>query len=250
MAKAVKLSGFDYMEGDVASLLVPARSDAEFEANLVRIKSAPLPLRSCTVFIPGNLKLTGPEPKTEKAIEYAEKALDRAGRAGVSFIVLGSGRARFIPEGFDPKKARAQFVGFCRKIAPAATRNKVTIVLEALQRKETNFINSVAEAVEIADEIGHPGIQIIADIFHMVAENESPDSIRKAGKRLRHCHIAERGKRTPPGFQGDDFKPFFRALKDIHYAGGISIEGGPWAKEPDAELSRAHKVLTEQWSTA
>jgi sugar phosphate isomerase/epimerase len=250
MAGKVKEAGFDFIEGGVGSLLVPASPDAEFEAILAQIRKSPLPVRSCNGFIPAELRLTGPATKTEQAVEYARTALQRAGRAGISFIVLGSGKARAIPEGFDPKKAREQFVTFCRRIGAIATANRVTIVLEPLNKKETNFFNTVAEGVELVNEISEPSVQLLADLYHMLQENESPDSIRKAGTRLRHCHLAEKARRTPPGVENTDFGPFFRALKDIHYAGGISIEAGPWAKDPFPEMQRARAALTDQWASA
>ena len=63
--------------------------------------------------------------------------------------------------------------------------------------------------------------------FHMMQEEEGPQSILNAGyKYLRHVHIAEKTNRTPPGVDGDDFTPYFQALKKIKYQGNISIECG------------------------
>ena len=249
-APFAKSAGYDFLENGVASLLVPAKPDAEFATALEAIRKAPLPFVSCNGFFPAELKLTGPSTKTDEALAFAKIALERAEKAGVRFVVLGSGKARAVPEGFDAKQARAQFVAFCQKLGPIAAKYHVTIVLEPLNRRETNFFNSVFEGIGLVDEIRDPAIQLLADIYHMLQEDESPDSIRKAGARLRHCHIAEKAKRTPPGFAGDDFKPYFRALKDIGYAGGVSIEAGPWAKEPTAEMTRARQVMVEQWNAA
>ena len=44
---------------------------------------------------------------------------------------------------------------------------------------------------------------------------------------LRHVHVAEGRERTYPGIAGDDFRPFFRALKQAGYGGRMSIEGKP-----------------------
>lgn len=249
-APFAKAAGYDFLENGVQSLLVPSKPEAEFAAALEAIRKSPLPFVSCNGFFPGELKLTGPATKTDEALAFAKIALERAEKAGVRFVVLGSGKARAVPEGFDPMQAREQFVAFCQKLGPIAAKYHVTIVLEPLNRRETNFFNSVSEGIGLVDEIRDPAIQLLADIYHMLQEDESPDSIRKAGPRLRHCHIAEKAKRTPPGFAGDDFKPYFRALKDIGYAGGVSIEAGPWAKEPTAEMTRARQVMVEQWNAA
>src|SRR3546814_3651661 len=55
-------------------------------------------------------------------------------------------------------------------------------------------------------------------------ENESPRIIRKAAKYIYHCDLAEKEGRTAPGVHGQDFTPYFQALKDIGYQGKIAIE--------------------------
>ena len=63
---------------------------------------------------------------------------------------------------------------------------------------------------------------------------EDAASIRAAGALLKHCHIAEKGTRTAPGLKGDgsEFAPYFDALRDIGYAGGVSCECG-WGDRKD-----------------
>jgi sugar phosphate isomerase/epimerase len=58
----------------------------------------------------------------------------------------------------------------------------------------------------------------------MLKENESPDVIRKAKGYVVYCEVAEKNGRTPPGVQGEDFKPYFAALKQIGYRDRIMIE--------------------------
>ena len=61
-------------------------------------------------------------------------------------------------------------------------------------------------------------------MYHMLKEDEGPDSLLAAGAKVVHCHIAEKAQRTPPGTAGDDFKPYLRALKKLNFRGGISLE--------------------------
>jgi sugar phosphate isomerase/epimerase len=75
--------------------------------------------------------------------------------------------------------------------------------------------------------VKHPNVRVLADLYHMTQKGEGPQSILKAGRKyLRHVHVAENARRTPPGVDGDDFTPYFRALKEIGYRGNISIECG------------------------
>jgi len=127
-------------------------------------------------------------------------------------------------------KGKEQFIDFCRKLGDRIQNLKVTIVLEPLNKGETNLLNSVTEGIEYVDTIARPRIQLLADFYHMMKEDEGPDAIRKAGARIRHCHIAELEGRKAPGTKGEDLSGYFKALRDIGYTGGASCECG-WPKE-------------------
>jgi sugar phosphate isomerase/epimerase len=216
----------------VGGSLKPDKTDEEYAPELEKIKTCGLPMRSCNGFIPKEFRLTGPDEglRHDDALKYAVKACERADQVGLSVIVFGSGGARNAPEGFDIGKAREQFIAFCKKLAPAIADRKVTIVLEPLNAKEANFLTSVSEGIEMVDAINHPRIQLLADFYHMLKDGEAPDPIRKAGARIRHCHIAERENRMAPGTKGEDLSGYFKALRDIGYTGGVSCECG-WPKE-------------------
>ncbi len=238
----LKSAGFEYVEGGVGGTLIPDKPDSDFAPKLEAIKNSQIPMHACNGFIPARLKLTGPDADHEKALEYAETACRRGEQAGINFIVLGSGGARKIPDGFDHDKGREQFISFCRKLGERIHDLKLTVVLEPLQKQETNLLNRVDEGIKFVDDINHPRIQLLADFYHMMREDEGPDSIRKAGARIRHCHIAELEKRMAPGTKGEDLSGFFKALHDINYQGGISCECG-WPKE-DREAAWRKAVVT------
>lgn len=224
--------GFEFIEGSVSNALKPQISDEEFQPLLESIRNCGLPMRSCNGFLPKDLRLTGPEEglKHEAAIKYARIACERADKAGVTAIVLGSGGARNAPDGFPIEKARQQFIQFCKKLGPAIADCNVTIVLEPLNKEEANYLNYVSEGAEMVDEIAHPRIQLLADIYHMLKENEGPEAIRKAGRRIVHCHVAELEGRQFPGNRNEDLSAYYRALRDINYTGGVSCECR-WPKE-------------------
>lgn len=239
-------AGCEFIEEGVSRFLVPDKTEAEFDALLGKLSENKLKVLSCNGFIPATLRLTGPELNHKEALVWAETALRRAGRAGVNYIVFGSGGARKIPEGFGREEARDQFVSLCKAMGPMAKKAGVTIVIEPLNRTETNFINSVLEGADIVKRVNHPNIRLLADIYHMMRESEGPESILEAGKWLRHCHIAEKETRSAPGVKGDDFTPYFAALSRIGYRGAISIESG-W-KDFGAEIGPAIETMRKQWA--
>lgn len=223
-AALLKQSGCAYVEIGIRSFLVPDKADTAFAANMQKANHCILPIYSGNGFYPGDLRLTGPDVKMDKLLEYGHNAIRRAHEIGLKVMVLGSGTARNIPEGFSRDEAVKQFTKLCRQLAKVAEQYNVVIAIEPLQHSETNFINTVSEGADIARAVNNSHLGVLADFFHMMRENEDPADMIKAGKLLKHCHIAEKEVRSAPGVKGDDFTPFFRALKKMHYKGNISIE--------------------------
>jgi len=244
-AQALKAAGFDFLEGQVAPTLIPDKPDADFDTLLAELRTLPVPVPVCNSFIPSALKIVGDQANQDAAAAYAETALRRAKAAGITIIVFGSGGARRIPDGFDPAKAREQFIAFGKRMAPAASAAGVTLALEALNRKETNFINSLAEGVAIVDAVAHPAFRLQADVYHMLQEDEPPQAIVDAGARIVHVHVAQKGTRMAPLPGGTDFTPYFAALKTIGYRGRLSIESS-WPEGENA-YARAGACVKEQW---
>ena len=166
----------------------------------------------------------GADIQHEKILIFAETAFRRARQCGIQTIVFGSGKSRKIPDGFALETAKAQFIELLKQMSVIARKYRIIISLEPLNRKETNFINTLTEGIEIIKTVNHPNLKLLVDIYHMLQEDESAEEIIKAGNLVCHCHIAEKENRTPPGTAGDNFKPFLTALKQIHYRGKISFE--------------------------
>lgn len=218
-------AGYTYFEGGVQWLLVPEDPDEKFDSIFRVVQDAALPARACNSFLPGRLKSVGPEAVHDEILAYAETAFKRAQMLGIETIVFGSGGSRSIPEGFPADSARQQFITLLKRMGPVAGKYDVTVVLEPLNKKEVNFLNSVKEGAGIVEEVDHPNIRLLADIYHMMMEDEGPESILEHGHLIKHLHIAEEEGRAAPGTHNEDFVPYFRALKEIGYTGRISIEG-------------------------
>jgi len=240
----VKSAGGDYVEESVQGFLIPDRPDREFREKARAAAGSPLPVLACNSFLPGSLKSVGPDARPDEIAAYAGTAFRRAAEIGVRTVVFGSSGSRSIPDGFDRAEARRQFVGLLRRLGPVAAAHGIVVAIEPLNRDETNFINTVAEGAAVVREAGHPNIRLLADIYHMLRENEGPDALVDAGPLLRHVHIAEKDRRTPPGVAGDDFRPYLQALRRAGYAGAISVECR-W-DDLAGQLQAALKALRDQ----
>lgn len=118
----------------------------------------------------------------------------------------------------------------------------VALLLEPLIRYETPFIRRLDEAAAICEEVRSPGLALMGDFFHMHTEEaDTPTAIRKAGRWLRHIHLADSNRMTP-GSGHTDFVAGFRALADIDYPGYMALECG-FGADREAELVRTVSFL-------
>jgi sugar phosphate isomerase/epimerase len=218
-------AGYSYLVENTSKFLSPRTvTDETFQEKLAIIKQSRIPLFACNLFIPGDMKVVGPSVDENAVLEYVEIVFKRAQQAGLKMIIWGSGGSRAIPEGFNRQKAKEQFISIAKKIATIASRYNIVVALENLNTTEVNFINTVKEALDIVRSVQHDNLRLCADLYHMLKENESPDVIIEANQYVIYCEVAEKEGRTPPGTKGDNFRPFFSALKKIGFHGKVVIE--------------------------
>lgn len=242
LAQAAETAGFDYIEMSVQCLLDPLADEIAFKANLQRLQTLKLPALAVNVFVPKEIKITGPDVDAKRLAEHVTTVCTRSSRAGVKTIVFGSGGARMIPEGFDRQVGHEQIVSFCRMAGAVAGDNGVTIVVEPLNRQDTNVLNTVTEAAQLVAEVDHASVKLLVDSYHCGIVSDSEQAIVDAGPLVRHVHVATVANRLLPGEEECDFIPFFRALKAASYGGNISIEAG---MKDQANLHRALSILKE-----
>ncbi|MDR6879897.1 sugar phosphate isomerase/epimerase family protein [Bacillus sp. 3255] len=223
--------GFDYIECALAPLSL--ENEQEFAAKLPMYLDSPLPVSAFNIFFPGDLKVVGPEADQERIRRYVNKAASALHRIGAKTIVLGSGKSRSIPEQWERSRAEEQFLQLLELIGQEFTGNGVTLAIEPLNMKESNFINSVTEAVSFARQCNHPAIRVLADFYHMDEEAEPLLTLVENQAWLQHIHIADTGRFTP-GSGAYPYDQFAKALADSGYTGMISAECT--VRDPDTEL--------------
>jgi sugar phosphate isomerase/epimerase len=242
--------GFAYLTDATPRILSPRTvSEEEFARLLPEINSSALPLYACNLFMPGDLKVVGPEVNERAVLDYVEVVLRRAGEAGVSVITWGSSGSRSVPEGYSYTTATAQFIYMAGRIARVAERYGVTLVLENLNRTEANFITTLREALAVVRAVEHPNLRLCVDLYHMLVNGEPASDIVGVGAYAVYAEIAEREDRTPPGTRGDDFRPYLKALRAEGYSGPILIEAR-WGDEVAETGGPAYRELTRQLGEA
>jgi D-psicose/D-tagatose/L-ribulose 3-epimerase len=238
--EAAKAAGFDYLE--LGTSEIAALADAEFEQTVQRIRALGLPVPVTNLFLPANIKVTGPEASPEQQMTYVKKAFARLARLGTEIVVFGSGGARRVPDGVSKEDAFAQLVDFGRRAAAEAKPHGITIAIEPLRRQETNIINSAAEGLQLVAAVDRPNFQLMIDFYHLASEQEDPGIVIRAKDHIRHLHMANpQGRVFPLKWEEFDYAPFFANLKAIGYDRRISIEAG--SKDIAAEGAQSIAML-------
>jgi sugar phosphate isomerase/epimerase len=214
----------DFIEGHVVNFLTPEAPDAEFAPRATALRACGYPMPAANVLLPPVLKVSGPDIDYARLDRYAQTVFRRAQETGMTLIVFGSAGARMVPEGFSSVKAFEQYVDILKQFGPLAEAAGVTIVVEPLNRGECNLVNTVLEGAEAVRRANTRGVQLLVDIFHMLRNGESPDDIVKVGPLIRHAHVAENQDRAAPGTNGEDFRPFLRALRRAGYNARLALE--------------------------
>lgn len=245
---ALKSCPFDYLEENVQRFLIPERPQEEFEEFWQEARQLPVPIEAANSLLPADLKVVATADQlveTKRLERYMKTALQRAEQVGISIIVFGSGSARACPPGYNRAEAVQQIRAHLSQWSDWAQNHGVQIVLEPLRYEETNTLNTLAEAGTLVASIGKPGARLLADVYHMACNNESPEDILQWGSLLSHVHVAEKQDRAAPGRYGEDFRPSFSALQQIGYDRRISIECN-WQNFA-AEVGPAIETLRAQW---
>jgi D-psicose/D-tagatose/L-ribulose 3-epimerase len=111
-----------------------------------------------------------------------------------------------------------------RQLGPALDEHDVTLAIEPLNRYETYFLNTAADAARFCREIGHPRIGILFDTYHAnIEEKNVAAAIREAGPHLRHFHSCE-NDRGIPGTGHIEWPAVFAALREANYDRWLTIE--------------------------
>ncbi|MGI9391778.1 MAG: sugar phosphate isomerase/epimerase family protein [Boseongicola sp.] len=111
-----------------------------------------------------------------------------------------------------------------RKIGDHAASKDITICLEALNRFECYFVNTMDALAAHLLEIGHPNIRAMYDTFHANIEEIDPVAAFTRNVRwIDHIHISE-NDRGVPGRGNIDWSAIFAAIRESNYDQWLTIE--------------------------
>jgi len=227
--RIAKKVGLDFVEASFSGLGTTDKNSLDKYTSL--LAELNLPCVSTNGMLFGDFRLTGPNADLARAGDFVYKTLDYSAKAvGYKYVVFGSSGARNVPNGFSHEEATEQITKFLAEyVAPAMREFGVVCLIEELCPKETNIIQTCAEAMKIIKAVNLPEIKLLIDYYHTETSEEPVESLEAYVPYTKHVHIASprNSRRYPIPEDGDDYKKFFDILRSGGYTEmNISLEGG------------------------
>jgi D-psicose/D-tagatose/L-ribulose 3-epimerase len=216
----LRAQGFDGFE-------VPVFEPAKLQAGSIRRALAENDLE-CTVcaILPNGMNPTSEDAEIRRQTrQHLADTIKLAADLG-SNLVAGP---VYSPVGYLPGRRRTsdewQWAVECfQSLGEILQSHQIDLALEPLNRFETYFLNTAADAIKFCEAINDSSIGVLLDTFHTnIEEKDVAAAFRTTGKRLKHVHACE-NDRGVPGTGHVDFVGIAAALKEIRYEGWITIE--------------------------
>ena len=218
----------DYIEfpfADVAGL-----EEEAWNTFLQKIEEKQITCCAMTQLLPKKISIVEQDNAYETLEAYFQKGFQRAKQLGVQTVVYGNAASRNVKKGNSYENAQKRLAVFLDKVSCLAWEYGIRIGIEPLNRTQSNYINTVAEAETVIADVENAGI--VLDYFHFQVEKEQFEDIANSQGRVIHCHTASLLYRSIP--DREEQMPLINWMKNCQYRGGLSFEFDRFPEDAEA----------------
>ena len=197
---------------------------------------------------PAGLSIVSADEAVRKhTVAVMERMCELCALMGGRYLVHGSPQQRSVPAGSTRSASWDRARDCLWRAAWRARDCNVTYCIEPLAPRETDLINTVAEAMKLVEEIGEPSFKTMIDCSAAAQVEEEPIpaliSHWMPQEAIGHVQVNDPNRRGPG--QGDlDFGPILRALRQMedlgNFSGVVGVE--PFDYVPDGPGSAARSI--------
>lgn len=222
-ARLAAAAGFDALE--ISPWIPSVITQAGVKKLKASLKRNHIAFSGFTAIYPPEIVLASRSPAARKrGILYTNHLIELAYQLGGRSLVWGSPRSRNIPNDVPFKRGYAWLIQLLKSSGSLADERGVKIAIEPINRFESKIIHTAREALSLARQVDRHSVGIVYDVFHVSLEEDSFTApILLAGKKLAAVHVSDCNRRIP-GKGHIDFRPIFRALKQVGYDGYVTLE--------------------------
>ena len=182
----------------------------------------------------------------KRTVAVMRRLVELCAAMGGRYLVHGSPKQRSVPPGTNREEALARATECFAQAGEMAASCGVVYCIEPLSTRETDLINTVAEAARIVDEVGSPGLKTMIDCSAAgQAESEPVPALIERWMptgHVGHVQVNDPNRRGPG--QGEmRFAPIVRSLLKMqaagHYGDVIAVEPFDYVPDGPGCASRA-----------
>lgn len=121
----------------------------------------------------------------------------------------------------------------------------VTLMVEPLNSIVDHpgyFLDSLPDALRLLEDVGHPAVRLLLDIYHMWVMHGDLMAVADAAPATAHVHAADMPGRGEPGSGVIPWQTLLPRLRDAGYQGAIGLECWP-TTDVQTALRRCDEVL-------
>jgi len=184
-------------------------------------------------FLTGRTLLHADAQFAEEAFQKLQALIAFAAVIGSPLVTIGSFRGRLASiqgDGIEKLKEILQ------QGARIAEEKGVRLVLEPLNRHETDFLHTAEEVLTFIDQVGEPALGLLLDTYHMNIEEKSWETpfVRGLGSgKLWHVHLGDNNRLSP----GEGMIPFEHVVGVLHRAGYAGFLSAELLAKPDPDTA-------------
>jgi sugar phosphate isomerase/epimerase len=153
----------------------------------------------------------------EEAVDQTLHAIDVAAALGAECLVVAPGRRN----GLSYRETQSVAARGLTEVLARTAHPEVRLGLEPIVEWQSDYLNTLGEALELAELVDHPSLGVYPDTFHLWRTGTMLEDIERAGDRIFGVHINdwEPGDDHANRLPGDGVIPLVEVVRAIEATG-------------------------------
>jgi len=227
-AQRAAREGFDFLQ--LGGELAGTWGDEEFGRLEARLAGSGIRVAASAVPLPAEVRVTQRGFNLYVWLEHVKKALQRLAASGCRELIWSNGRARVLPVEGEQAILKEQVMQFLFLLCEVAGNYDMSVLVEPLGPRRTNFLNSLKEVRDFLPRVGKQNLRCALSLRELEPMGALPSDLAGYRELIAHVHLEDPRPSTearvcPRPEDGYDYRPFLQALKAMGYSGGICLPG-------------------------